>query len=1015
MPIQQVSLSQFANAQLGISYPLAYGYHDVRGNEILNFQLTNKNHVIIRLLGDGEWDGIDRLFINSKLANHLDTNLVHFHPGQEGILGHGLAIESNGGDQKVDNFWSLLGSNYQPLAYSRIAYLMLNIPPDPGAPSPTVDVLGHYRGVKVRIFDSSGNQTGYQFSTNGAWQCLDAILRSMLNADWLPSSAAAGDLSAAQKARIDFPSLVDAASVCDGVLSNGNKRFESSVAFAQQVSLQDALTQLCLVSQLYVTEKRGKIYIRADKARSSTFLLTSDHVVAGTASFDKVDIHGAKNRVIANYRDLNASSIATIDTPGNSGLSRSGVGVVTVKTTQPHGLIVNDNVQVCAPLDGSTHDTGFDGVFPVASVPDTTHLTYAQLPPFGTNLLTNGDGEAGTVGNQETSWTLDAGNGLITANDFVEQGSKSMKITNPAAVTSFNGQNVNLVAGQIYVLSCWIKTDAFAVNAVQGAFLNIAIVSGITSFTILTKFGAYDAGNPTLPIVGLPADNTARPFTLLQCYFTCAANGVVRVRCQLSTNNGSAVSGWFDDVQVYASSTGVTSGNGYIGTAESRFAQRAEQVDHEAHQQAIGQRGLSLAPQFRVVPVTIDLCANLTERVLRILKVLKNRALGQDTTPYIAPWKCKITAFLDAVDAGTRALAAQIPGDIITVDATISEEHQGDYELLKATYIIPPPDANSGGNQGSSGVPSDAAVIELELLAYNAAAFSDNTFATLPLIVPPARTGVSPILTGKITGATPTTSPIMSQSGTTLTINFAASTWRLGDGDISENSGSATASGFSVVQYGYIDDPAMLGGAGGSVHLSTNVQDMTAFWARLYCGKITPLAGGGGSGSGGGSGNCVPDGVMIRLADGQDLAIEDCYDVWLTESNIRWRTPWGSSKVESIEIIEDEPLFDLEFEPCEALARYGNKLPCAGRHTIKVWGLWEAVGDIYMPSGLHLVGYEQQHHHDVRGVRVWVCGGVASLTARTPREARARVFKVKLKEHHVYMTNGVWAHNILNK
>ncbi|HET7873479.1 MAG TPA: hypothetical protein VFL42_13255, partial [Terriglobales bacterium] len=907
------------------------------------------------------------------------------------------------GEQEADSFWSLLPGSYQPLTYSRIAYLMCNVPPDPGAPSAEVDILGHFRGLRVRDFDASGNQTSYAFSTNTAKIALDAILRSMLNSEWLTATAAApgGDLTAAQKARIDWPSYADAVVQCDTSVATGLKRFETSIAFTSSTSLQDALTQICMTGQLYVVEAGGKIYIRADQPRASTFLLTSDHIEPGSAEFDKTNIHGARNRLIANYRDLNPESLADIDTVANSGLSRAS-NVVTVKTTAAHGLLVNDNVQICAPLDTTlAHDTGFDGVFQITSVPSTTTFTYAQ-------------------------------------------------------------------------------TDASA-----------------------------------------------------------------------------------------------TSGNGYIGTPESRFAQRAVQVDHEQHQQAIGQRGLGLAPQFRVVPATVDFGANIEERVRRALNFLKNRTLGQDTPPYQAPWTCKLTAALDSagvnlipdpdgvsgtwsvlgslpfvpgigavrgggwrytgtgaasgfvfvvsktfnvvpgqtytfsgyidatnvtagaptwliddptittnfgavgqtigvngrvavsftvpagvtqvkalpdtsnctvasgltltfsnpqLEVGSKAstydlggsLIAQIPGDIISIDATVSEEFQGDYELQKATYKLPASDDASG-----------AALIDLQLLQYLPSAYSDGVLTMVPIRVGVPRTGVPAVAVGKITGMTPIsgTSP-MSQVGTTTQVNFAAATYRYGDGDLSYNSGSTSATGFSVVNYGYLDDPAFLGGTPGlGYHLSPNLADPTGYWARAYLGKITCFAGGGGGGIGGGGGNCVPDGVMIRQADGSDLAIEECFARWKescgtnraaqqsqvssvgdspVSTPMLWLTPWGAAEVERMEIVDDQPVLELLFDEDPALARYGNVLPCAPAHTLKVWGLWEAAGDIYV-GGREYSGDEQKHHHDLRGVRVWIDGGVANLASRTLRPKRARVFRTWLKEHHVYMTNGVWAHNVLNK
>jgi hypothetical protein len=167
---------------------------------------------------------------------------------------------------------------------------------------------------------------------------------------------------------------------------------------------------------------------------------------------------------------------------------------------------------------------------------------------------------------------------------------------------------------------------------------------------------------------------------------------------------------------------------------------------------------------------------------------------------------------------------------------------------------------------------------------------------------------------------------------------------------------------------------------------------------------------------------------MIRQADGSDLAIEECYARWrvenatgrdaaaprLTDGPMRWLTPWGAAEVERMEIVEDQLILDLSFDPHPALARYGNLLPCAPAHTLKVWGLWEAAADIYM-GGREYAEDEQKHHHDLRGVRISIDGGVANLASRTLRAKRARVFRTWLKEHHVYMTNGVWAHNVLNK
>jgi hypothetical protein len=573
MSTSPVNLAQAANAQLGVNLPLAYGYNRARGNEIINQQLTGKNRVSFRIFAEGEWDGIERLWINSKLVNQADATLVHFHPGIDGVLGAGLAATSTGGDQGVDAFFSLLPANFLPETFSRKAYLALNVPPDPSAPSATLDVIGDFRCCKVRQFDASGNQTAYSFSTNGAWQALDAMLRSYLKPEWNPSAAAAagGDLTAAEKARISFPDVFAAAQACDFLLSLGQKRFSSSVAFVSQITLADALTQICNISQLFVEEVAGKIYIRADQQRNSTFRLTTDHILAGKMSFDKKDLHAAKNRIICNYRDVNPQDSADIETPANNGLVRAA-NVVTVKTKAVHPYLVGDSVHVLPPLDGSVHDTSFDGLQLVASVPSTTTWTYAQV----------------------------------------------------------------------------------------------------------------------------------------------AANA--------------------------------TSGNGYTGTPESRFAQRSLQVDHENHQKSIGQRGLNLSSAFRVSPVTIDLGNTTEEQVKRTATFMKNRMLGLDQTPYLAPFAGTLSCYLDAVDVNGNSLIKQICGDIITVDATVSEEFQGDYEIKQMVYNIP----GIGGNNGQSNAPT----IDLTLLQYLSAAISDGIFLAQPISSSVPRNGLPPSAILDLAGTT---------------------------------------------------------------------------------------------------------------------------------------------------------------------------------------------------------------------------------------------------------------------
>jgi len=1015
MPFVTLNSADVANAQLGINAPLLLGNVIGQGNEVLNHALGTKNRIVIRILGEGEIDGIDRLFINSKQVNASDTTLVHFHPGVDGTLGHGLTPDSNGGDQLVDNFWSQLPANFQPTTFSRRAYLMLNVPPDPAAPSAQLTVLGHYRGLKLRQFDAGGNQTGYAFSTNGAEQCLELILRSALKPEWNPSAAAAGggDLLAAEKARIDFPSFADSVSWCNTLLANGQKRFESSLAIVTQTNLIDALRQLCIMSQLYITEAAGVIYIRADKPRASSFLLTSSHIVPGTADFDKKNLHGVQNRFIPSFRDLNAQSIADIDLPANNGLARSGAGVVTVQTKTNHPFTTGQNVQVIPPQDGSVHESAFDGVFPITSIPSLSQFTYAQSGNANwllwseqfdkaewqkqTNITVTpntttdpiGGGTADTISSGVTSgqgcfqvallisasgvsvtfsvWLKAASNITVTPRvggngRDIESGTWNVttawqRFTFTHSSSWAGGDNIfaaiimpvsssvfawgaqledgatatiyRQTAGENYLLwserfdnAVWQKQTGVAVvanfttdplggntadtiqtgaTAGVGVFQNSLVNSANgLQFTFTVWLRALSNTAVTLFVarpgfdsesVGITVTNVWTRFTITH---SAVWTGVGSVQAVIAITNasttifawgaqleiGAAANTYIQTADIVGGTSGTRSGNGSVGTPESRFAVKGSPViDHTQHQNAIGQRGLSLTPIFRVVPATVDLGNNTVERVGRILNFLLARNLGINTTPYVAPWTGTVTCFMDAVDSSNRSLIAQICGDILTVDATVSEEYQGDYEIMKMAFIVP---AADGGNSGSN-AQSSRATIELTLLQYLAAAFSDTSLvaqairASIPgALVPLAAVDSSGFqrlagtfrnnptnVTSYFTGGNP-----LSQSGTSTTILVASSTIQFGDGQVSYNSGSVNPGSYGTWIV-YCRDPQFAGGAVTYLAVaSTSQSALTAFNDVVVFGQIIMTSGGGAHGAGGGGGACFSGNVKVRVPGG---------------------------------------------------------------------------------------------------------------------------------------------------
>ena len=173
---------------------------------------------------------------------------------------------------------------------------------------------------------------------------------------------------------------------------------------------------------------------------------------------------------------------------------------------------------------------------------------------------------------------------------------------------------------------------------------------------------------------------------------------------------------------------------GNVGTPESRFMDDSPViVDHEPHQFAVGQRGLGLSAMPMVIPTTIDFGANTPERVSRLLKYMAIRSLGPMTTPYKAPFQGSVVAAMYSVDDADRVLLAQLPGDTLAVEPSVSEEFQGDFEIIELELKL----------SGSDG----PGTITLALRQYIPEAFTDvaddhQAIATLPQVHPLGATTV---------------------------------------------------------------------------------------------------------------------------------------------------------------------------------------------------------------------------------------------------------------------------------
>ncbi len=162
---------------------------------------------------------------------------------------------------------------------------------------------------------------------------------------------------------------------------------------------------------------------------------------------------------------------------------------------------------------------------------------------------------------------------------------------------------------------------------------------------------------------------------------------------------------------------------GFLGTQDSRFAQRAPiNVQNRAHQRAVGQAapGLSVLP--RVTPVNYDMGNSTFDQTNRVMKYEALRDLGADGAVLKAPFKAKLSGRLESVDANFAALIGVQPGDVLTLDDWVTPEFAGDYEVTEPVVITCPA---AGSGAGASGASSGK--IELNLQSYNPDAYPDTS------------------------------------------------------------------------------------------------------------------------------------------------------------------------------------------------------------------------------------------------------------------------------------------------
>jgi putative tail protein len=310
-------------ASLGRPIVLAYGRHLVGGNVILMDQSDLQYTTAFIALGEGQWDAVEDLWINGLQIDVTAPGLFQFHKGLRGELSSNGTLDPEGqgtlypfdedGDQKVD---SLTPPGVQGLTFSRTSYLSLKFPLDVFSPTPGIEFQGVFRTRKVRIFDSLGNQIGFAYSDNPAWQIADLLTQVR----GLPDS------------RLDWASFAAAATYCTQPISvNGESvpRFVSHLAFTQEVDFDKALEALLATCRGCLLDAEGTIRLRIDQPRSPVFDFTMDNIVEGSFSAQWMDTRSTPNRLEISFRDLD-NDFVLMTKPWNHEPQQSRTGRIIV-------------------------------------------------------------------------------------------------------------------------------------------------------------------------------------------------------------------------------------------------------------------------------------------------------------------------------------------------------------------------------------------------------------------------------------------------------------------------------------------------------------------------------------------------------------------------------------------------------------------------------------------------------------------------------------------------------------
>jgi hypothetical protein len=246
------------------------------------------------------------------------------------------------------------------------------------------------------------------------------------------------------------------------------------------------------------------------------------------------------------------------------------------------------------------------------------------------------------------------------------------------------------------------------------------------------------------------------------------------------------------------------------------------------------------------------------------------------TTQYSGSQSLKIVATAQAAGVTSIQSFPVTPGEIYQISGAIkSDGTNAAYALLR--FLPARGTENTDGYAGISStssswsyltaqgvVGSGATVGVVECYSFGASGGTHEFDAIRVLKVVDSHT-MNPLCN---TGSNTASGAILSQSGTSTTINVAAFTIQYGFGTVSYNSGSCNPGSYGTYVI-YFSDPTYTGGTVSFLYTAVGY-NTTSNDSYISIGAITTAGGGGGSGGGGGGGPhfCFSGNTRIQTTEG---------------------------------------------------------------------------------------------------------------------------------------------------